>query len=73
MTSKKKMGSKLASSVRQVKSEREQKPVVPAKPITLAKPASKPTAVVPTTPVFVPQATKKTDLDSQHPQRVWPD
>ena len=73
MTSKKKLGSKLANSVRLVKSEREQTPVVPAKAVTLAKTVNKPAAVVPATPVVVRQATKKTDLDIRNPQRIWPD
>ena len=73
MTSKKKLGSKLANSVRQVKLQREQTPVVPAKTVTPAKTANKPAAAVAPTKPVAPQAHKKTDLGSLHPQRIWPD
>ena len=75
MTLKKKLGSKLASSVRQVKLQREQTPVVPAKTVTPAK------ARAPSAPVAVaakpvaPRVAQQTavDLEKLHPSRVWPD
>lgn len=58
MTTKKKLGSKLANSVRQVKSQREHEPAT----ATAAPAASRPLQQQP-----VPSA------EHLHPRRIWPD
>ncbi len=85
MTSKKKLGSKLANSVRQVKLQREQAPVVPAKTAVAVKPTARPASPAAPTRPAAPDPAKKSDMNSKtklsgqtelnrlHPQRVWPD
>ena len=60
MTSKKKLGSKLANGVRQVKLQREQTPAVPTKTVAATRPVA-------------PRPASKTEVNSLHPQRIWPD
>ena len=78
MTSKKKLGSKLANGVRQVKLQREHAPVAPAKTVTAEKATAKPTTMVATnqptqTRPVAPRPASKTEMKNLHPQRVWPD
>ena len=78
MTSKKKLGSKLANSVRQVKLQREQTPAVSAKTVVAVKVAAKSAPTVATnqprqTRPVAPRPASKTEINSLHPQRVWPD
>lgn len=61
MTTKKKLGTKLAHSVRQVKTQREESSTAPA---TAEKPANKSAAS---------RAAKTTDKKGFRPNRVWPD
>lgn len=72
MSMKKKLGSKLANGVRQVKSQREHAPAATA---PVAKPAAKPTpasmAAKPLAPRAAPQAAAS--LNNLHPRRIWPD
>ena len=75
MTLKKKLGSKLASSVRQVKLQREQTPVVPAKTVTPAKTGAPSAPVAVAAKPVAPRAAQQTavNLEKLHPSRVWPD
>ena len=85
MTSKKKLGSKLASSVRQVKLQRDQAAAVPAKTAVAVKAAAKPAPTATPTRPAAPVPARKVEMDSKtkmsgkaelsrlHPQRVWPD
>ena len=78
MTSKKKLGSKLANSVRQVKLQREHAPVVPAKTVVAVKATVKSGPTVAATRPAVsrpstPRPASKTEMNSLHPQRIWPD
>ena len=78
MTSKKKLGSKLANSVRQVKLQRDQAPAVPAKTVATVKATVKPAPMVAATRPAVsrpstPRPASKTEMNSLHPQRIWPD
>lgn len=82
MSLKKKLGSKLASSVRQVKSLREQNPAsAPDKIAPAVKPpASLPTPANVSAKPVAPRAAQPrsvtgsaTSSDSLHPRRVWPD
>lgn len=74
MTTKKKLGSKLANSVRQVKSQREHEPatVAPAakqatQPAPVNRAAAKPAESRPLQQQPVPST------GSLHPRRIWPD
>lgn len=69
MSMKKKLGSKLADSVHQVKTLSEQKPAVA--PTKIAPPAKKP-APQPTS-ASATAKPKAVNNDSLHPLRVWPD
>ena len=75
MSMKKKLASKLANGVRQVKLQREQAPATPAKTAPVVKPAAAPApASVATKPVAPRTAQRsKTNLDRLHPRRIWPD
>lgn len=76
MSMKKKLGSRLADGVQQVKAQREQKPgAAPAKTAPVAKQRAKPTpASVATQPLTSPTAqAPKPRLDKLHPRRIWPD
>ena len=76
MSMKKKLGAKLTEGVRQVKSQREQAPVVtPAKTAPVAKPTAKPMPISPAAQPVTPRAATQaeTNLNKLHPQRVWPD
>ena len=71
----KNLGSKLANSVHQVKLKREQDSTsAPGKAAPAAKPVAKPTPSVAAKPV-APRAAHPPakNLDSLHPQRIWPD
>lgn len=82
MSVKKKLGSKLASSVRQVKSQRDLNPApAPDKTAPAAKkpvpqpPAPSAPAKPVTRPAERPQpvAAPVSSSDTLHPRRVWPD
>ena len=76
MSMKKKLGSKLAHGVRQVKSQREpESATVPAKTAPVAKPAAKLTPAKVAAKPVAPRAAQPpvTHLDSLHPRRIWPD
>ena len=84
MSLKKKLSSKLANGVRQVKLQREQTPVAPAKTVTTVKATVKPAPMVATNQPTQPRPaaprpdsktkmTSKTEVNSLHPQRIWPD
>ena len=74
MSMKKKLGSKLAHGVRQVKSQRELEPAAaPAQTALAAKPAAQPTSAKVTAKPVVARAAPVTHLGSLHPRRVWPD
>lgn len=76
MSINKKLGSKLAHGVRQVKSQRGQEPAAaPTKTAPLEKPAAKPTsASVAANPVAARGAQQPAaSLGELHPRRVWPD
>ncbi len=84
MSLKKKLGSKLANGVRQVKLQREQTPVAPAKTVATVKATVKsaPTVAtnqptqprpVATRPASKTEVTRKTEVNNLHPQRIWPD
>ena len=83
MTSKKKLVSKLANGVRQVKLQREQAPVIPAKTVAAVKTTAKPAPTVAATRPAAPpppmsRPASKAEMtsakvNSLHPQRVWPD
>lgn len=64
---KKKLESKLAHGVRQVKSQREQEPAAPSIATPAVKPATQPA------PVSVAPQRVVANSDSLHPRRVWPD
>ncbi len=76
MSLKKKLGSKLAQGVRQVKTQRDPAPAVtpaatPAAPATASnKPAPAKAAVTPAPRTAQPSTP---GLAQQHPRRVWPD
>ena len=61
MTSKKKLGSKLANSVRQVKLQREQAPVVPAKTGVAMKATARPALTAPTARPAAPGSAIKAE------------
>ena len=72
----KNLGSKLANSVHQVKLKREQDSTsAPAKTAPVAKPDVKPAPVsVAVKPVASRAAQPPAkNVDSLHPQRIWPD
>ena len=82
--SMKNLGSKLASSVQQIKLKREQEaPATPEKPVAVAKAAAKldakvdpkPTAVSVAAKPVAPRAEQQiaASLGTLHPNRVWPD
>ena len=82
MTSKKKLGSKLANGVRQVKLQHGQPAVAPAKSVATVKATAKPAPAVAVNQPTQPPARKaitKQEIISQaevnrlHPQRIWPD
>lgn len=79
MTSKKKLGSKLASSVRQVKLQRGQPPAMTAKTMVAAKEVIKPAPAVAASRAAVSRPASKAKMTSEaavnslHPQRIWPD
>ena len=73
MLLKKKLGSKLANSVRQVKLQREQAPAVPTKTVVAVKTTVKPAPTVAATRPVAPRPASKTEVNSLHPQRIWPD
>ena len=72
MSLKKKLGSKLAQSVRQVQSQRTTAPAAPAKPV-VAKPAIKSTPAHTAAKPSTPRANQPTVKNMLHPKRVWPD
>ena len=71
MSLKKKLGSKLAQSVRQVQSQRTPAPA-PAKPV-VAKPAIKSTPAQTAAKPSTPRPNQPTVKNMLHPKRVWPD
>ena len=82
MSMKKKLASKLANGVRQVKLQREQTPATPATSAKTAstapvvKPVAKPVPVSVTTRPAAPRTAQQqpvTNLDKLHPQRIRPD
>ena len=73
MTTKKKLGSKLAHSVRQVKTQREQSSTAADNTVAVKKPANKSVAAHATAKSAAPRATKTTDSKGFRPNRVWPD
>ena len=71
MSLKKKLGSKLAQGVRQVKTQRDPAPAATSAAATAsAKPAPVKTAVAPAPRTPQPTATR---LAQRRPRRVWPD
>ena len=75
MSMKKKLESKLANGVRQVKSQREQALVTPPKAAPVAKPVAKPTPASVVAKPVAPRAVQPlvAALDTLHPRRIWPD
>ena len=76
MSINKKLGSKLAHGVRQVKSQRDPEPAVaPAKTAPLEKPAAEPTPASVAAKPVTPRAAQQpaASLDELHPRRIWPD
>ena len=76
MSINKKLGSKLAHGVRQVKSQRDQEPAAaPTKTVPLEKPVAKPTPTSAAAKPIAPRAAQQpaASLDELHPRRIWPD
>ena len=76
MSMKKKLASKLANGVRQVKLQREQAPAAPAQTAPVANQTAKATPASVTTRPAAPRTAQQqpvTNLDKLHPQRIWPD
>ena len=73
---KKKLGSRLADGVQQVKAQREQNPAAaPAQTAPAAKQPTKPTPTSVAPQPLTPPAAQApvTRLDKLHPRRIWPD
>lgn len=73
---KKKLGSKLANGVHEVKALREQRLAEPVRNVAGVKPSARPVSAPVTTKSTVPSAASPqpvVSLDNLHPARVWPD